>query len=526
MSSDTPGTRLAWLSRMSIWTRGALGIGLAASIILGSGRDEPLEEVRLDPDVSALDLAGVLVDQPGAALNYSGSHPPTREIVALLERSAERGSAVSISVPGSLPRLEVHSPVDPIAQRRASLEVTVRGEAGEAVPVVVADATGAADTFNVQVGPSGTRTASVAVEPTRGGPAEWTVEASGQSITTRAWTRRERTLRVLMISGPPSWESRYLARALEASGAAVSVRQSLGREMTVTTDAAAAGDPADALDEYDVIALVGPVSDSVIARDAETTIGRWVTERGGGLLMVGTGTAHGALGAWSASRRIGPIDAGTIQWGGPAEILKLPEADLEVEPYSFAAAHPGVRVAWSSDANGSTDRTHATAGWMGRGRVFSSGLDTWPWAMEAGLVQEHVDWWESVVEWLAGGLRSDTQLVGPDGAPGLLWRGDMRSADGGAPTPVHFVPVSAGGRSLSPDDEHGAVVVPPDDRPSWVSAALMLGGSGGAIQAASAGSDLTAGDLPGSSGPPWFPFLALALLATTAWTGRRLAGER
>jgi len=515
---------MAGLSRVSGWTRIALGLGLLALVLRGSGADEAPDGIRLDESTSEIDVARALVERPGASVSYASALPPTREVSALLESAAESGSDVVLSIPGSLPALEARPPLDLVAMRRASLDVTVRAGRDDVIPLVVRDAAGAADTFQVRVDDSGSRTVSVAVEPTRAGASEWTIKALDDSVTVRAWARPERPVRVLIVSGPPSWESRYLTRALEAAGAEVVVHQSLGRSMTVRTDGAAAPLTSGAIDDYDVIIAMGPLDETVLPPSAETAIGRWVSERGGGLLLAGSGATRGQLGMWAATERGDPIGARTLQWSGPTEVLPLPAADLDIQPFTHTARHPGVRVAWSPQAGGE-DRVHVIAGWVGRGRILSSGLDTWPWAMEAGLVQEHVDWWESVVEWLAGGLRADARLVGPVGAPQLLWRGDLRAADSDASTPVSAVPQSAGGLALGPDREVGVVVAPAADRPSWVVAALAIGGAGGAIRTSAEAPDLPGSTIPGPSRAPLLAFLGLALFALTGWATRRLAGE-
>jgi hypothetical protein len=507
------------MSRIGGSARVVLGLGLVALLMLPRWGDGGGAAISVGAETSVTELAQAL-DGNASTVSYESAWPPTREITALMVGAAERGIGVTLAVPGSLPALEVRAPADPVAMRRAALEITVRGDPTEVVPIVIGDPTGAADTISVELDASGVGTVTAAVQPTRAGAAEWTVRALGESRTVHAWTRPEQSVRVLLITGPPSWESRYLARALDASGTTVAVHQALGREMTVATSDVALPTTTAELDAYDVVAVVGPLDDDILPGDVEAAIGRWITERGGGLLLAGPGAIGGTtLGQWSVSGSVTPINAQSLEWSGPAEIVPLPAADLDVRLASLPTG--GVPVARSATG----DLVHAAAVWIGRGRVFTSGLETWPYAMDAGLVQEHVDWWESVVEWLAGGLRLDTRLVGPTGAPGVMWSGDLRSTGGDASTRLRFVADVPGGRPLTPGGAHGAVVASRGDRHSWIEAALEVGGAGAAVSRASGASAQRGREPSGSPAPPWLAFLSIALLALTAWTTRRLAGE-
>jgi hypothetical protein len=399
------------------------------------------------------------------------------------------------------------------------------------VLVTVDDASGGADTVSVHLGPSGTTTLAVAIEPTRAGPGRWVVRALGETVTTHAWVQPEGAVRVLVLTGTPGWESRYLARALEAAGASLAVHQALGREQAVSTAGAALPERMEDLDAWDVVALVGPLEAA-----PSTLLRRWVNERGGGLLIVGltssvgrpTGAAPAAeldpfvaLGPWAPvpPEAVRPTD--DLQWSGPVEIVPLPAAELS----SRFAIVPvvGTPVVGS----GSPGAVYASADWVGRGRIFASGIESWPWALEAGLVDEHRRYWESVVEWLAGGLTSDVSLTGTVGRPGVAWMGQLES-DMAPARSIRLVPTSTGGHPVGSgggEANLGVVVVDGSERASWTDAALEIGAAGGLVLDVSSTSVTPPpGPLSRPATRRWLLFLTLGGLAVVAWTTRRVAG--
>jgi hypothetical protein len=426
--------------RDTVWrsARVALGIGLVALLALGVSRGpEPGEPVLVDAATTADDLAALLVRDTAATLTYADSTPPTRAVTALLASAAESGAEVALAVPGDAGRLRVVPPDRAVAGRRAALGVHLSGEPGEQVPVTIHGQTGAADTVVVPIGPDGRGASSVAVEPSRPGAASWTVRTPGAEATAHAWVRPETPLRVLVWSGPPGWESRWLIRALEAAGAQLSVRQDLGRDLAVTSEGAKAPRSLDDLAVYDVLVLVDAAADS-----ADALAHRWVAERGGGLLLVGASGSAPTLGRWAPRGEAVDVAAADLDWRGPAEVVPLPAAELVARGVRVSGSGTVV-VAVGSAGDIRTDSAAGTgpdpaaafarAAYVGRGRIYASGLETWPWAMEAGLGAEHAKYWESVVEWLAGGLADDVLLAGEPGMPGVRWEGRL---EGDIPTAV------------------------------------------------------------------------------------------
>jgi hypothetical protein len=545
--------------------RAIAGLGLMAILATHWLSDsDPGAPVRVTAATPTPELIRALSRTEERGVVYADTVPPTREVATLLAGVAARDAEATLIVPGRIPTLSVTPPVAPVAGRRSALVVTLRAEPGSDVPVVVDGGSGSADTASVRIGPAGSATVAIAIEPTRAGPGAWTVYAGsaggGAHVTARAWVKPASPVRVLVLTGPPGWESKYLIRALEAAGVRVSVHQALGRGQVVATPGVVMPETMDDLAAWDVVALVGPG-----AAVPAGALRRWIVERGGGLLMVGPVTSDGELTPWAPRSSAAPLPAPAIRWTGPAEIVPLPAAELF--PRVGAVPTTGQPVAWG----GETDSTvFATADWVGRGRVFATGIESWPWAMEAGLEEGHRQFWESVVEWLADGLTSDLALEGGVGPPGVVWTGrlagtiprslDIRRPSGtgamaatnpavgtpdnrteplalyswtgpsrsGRSRHVRFVPVATGGHTLGTGPggpDLGVVIVDRADRGSWTEAALQVGRAGGVVRIATeASTSTTTAPLERPIVLRWLAFLVLGALVASAWAARRLAG--
>ncbi|HEV2149593.1 MAG TPA: hypothetical protein VGR37_19485, partial [Longimicrobiaceae bacterium] len=202
----------------------------------------------------------------------------------------------------------------------------------------------------------------------------------------------------------------------------------------------------------------------------------------------------------------------------------------------------------------------------GRGRVAALALtETWRWRMEAGAVEEHREFWRSLVDWLASAPRDSlvagiAEPVGPVGvpvevrvfAPGsgepsptlmLSGPGGRREALPVAADPARpgvlrtrFVPARAGLYTLAfADGEPAAGFRAADSLPAadpWARLALLADHSGGAALSPSEfDAELSRREaaLPQRDRGtlPWrWILLALATtLAVAEWTVRRLAGR-
>ena len=318
---------------------------------------------------------------------------------------------------------------------------------------------------------------------------------------------------MLVLTGPPDWEARYLIRSLESSGIDVVVRQDLGRDLVVASDGGAAPTTLDDLAPFDVVVSGGAHTPSF-----DSVLGQWVRGAGGGLLRLG--------GESGTAQALAPVD---LIWSGPAELIPLPALDIDVTGTSVVVMEVGGGVPVASTAAAATSSgsvgvasAFVTAGTLGRGRILRSGLETWPWVLEGGAADAHAAYWSSVVEWLADGLTEDVLLTGPSAQPYSAWKGRLEgavpqtlsvasdidanvlvvsrvAADRGT---VRFVPTTVGPHTLSREDaafgatEHAAfaaiVVRPADERLSWAEAALEVGGSGASIVPADGADSLDA----------------------------------
>jgi len=381
-----------------IWqgTRTALGVGLIALLGLRTLSDrDTATPLVVTSDTPTTELVSAFAQAADRGVVYADTVPPTADAAVLMAGVAARDVEAVLTIPGTVPAVSVTAPTTPFAMRRSALTVTLRGEPESDVLVTVDGASGASDTVSVRIGATGTATAAIAIEPASAGPGTWTVRAAGKTATSHAWVRPEAAVRVLLLADAPGWESRYLARALEESGARVSVHQSLGREQSVATSGAAPPERMEDLADWDVIALAGSVDGTTAELEL---LRRWVAERGGGLLLIGPMSPVRALAQWAPVAPATPHPAGDIRWSGPVEIVPLPMAevaprvgvvpwtdvapatdvlpDTNIVPSPTVAPSTGVVVARSAGL------TAAAADWVGRGRIFSSGIETWPWAME------------------------------------------------------------------------------------------------------------------------------------------------
>ena len=532
--------------------RAVTGVALLALVVRGlPGASEPGEPLLLDAVTPSDTLAAILARDTLSPLVWLDSVAPDRASTALLAAAARKGTAVTLAVPDEAGRLRVEPPLRPVAGRRGALRVSVRGNPDDEIPVTVEGPGGVVDTVRVATGPDGRGAGSLAVEPSREGTAAWTVRAPGATATAHAWVRPAAPVRVLVWDEAPGSESRYLVRALESAGMEVEVRQELGRGLAVASTGASVPRTLGDLDGVDVLVLLGSPSRSV-----DTLALRWVRERGGGLLLAAGVPASSALAPW-APRGQGREGSGSaITWAGPAEIVPLPRSDVPIRTTIVPGA--GLPVARAGD------EALARLAHLGRGRLFTSGLETWPWPLRAGLVAEHRAFWESVVEWLAGGLTRETILVAGPALPGTRWEGRFEGPEptppilhsavpgpiteevlptsparpGGAATAfvatgpglhtLRFGPADPGG-----DPEvFGVVSIEPSASPGWTAAALEVGAAGGELIAAGprAGAMGLTGVTTGRSPAPvsrpagWLLFLAVAGLAVTGWTLRRVRG--
>lgn len=517
------------------WKSGriVLGASILALAVFGPLGDADGETPIQVTSASTPDMVARTFALDGAVgAVYSDSVAPSPALATLLAGAAARKAPVRLPVPGAMPEIVVTPPAAAVAMRRAPLGIDVRGAPGTDLPVTIEGPAGRVDSVTVRLGPDGRGAVAVAVEPASEGEASWTVRAGGAVAIGTTWVRPAASVRVLVLTGAPGWEARYLVRALEAAGADVAVHQVLGRDQIVASSGAVVPGRMADLMAWDVVALVDPPS----ATPGPLLL-EWMLQEGGGLLLLGTGAFGTALAPWSPAGTPREVTGSSLVWTGPAEIVPLPAAEIvsRAIPAGGAGRAP-VAVA---------ERTHvvASADWVGRGRLFTSGLESWRWAMEAGLTTEHQTYWESVVEWLAGGLTADYSLTGRAGTPMVAWEGRLEGVlpstialgrPGGpaeslvvaravASGRVRFVPLTTGAHTLG--DRHDGTGIGADANPlAWTAAALEIGGMGGDIRARASDDARTGRPLRSPATRLWLLFLVLGGVAVANWATRRASG--
>jgi hypothetical protein len=522
--------------------------------------DTPFEVANPGPVFDSL-----LTGTPAAVVVRStGTAPSAMELEALGAVAARTPLLVALADQPQL--LRVMPPGAPQAERVSAVSFRVAGMPNDSVVVRLSDATGPLDSVRVATDESGAAAAAFRVRPVRAGWQDWVVEANGARQVSGAWVSAAAPIRVLVVAGPPTWESRFVVRALEETGIRVDLVQPLGRGLRVG-DAAASIPAAPAeLDRYDAVLLLDGAATSAQQLRA---LEQWVSVRGGGVLAVDEAAAA-TLGLGRAGPAV-EVDAEELHWSLPAELVPLPSAGLRSMARPQLSLEPGVVVGATASAGPAL-----TLRPLGRGRAAALGLtETWRWRMEAGRVAEHREFWRSAVEWLAGGVRRDhwvqiatpvapvgaaveveVRTLGPEAAadtradralPSLLLTRPAGEAerlpsrmDPKRPGVVRsaFVPATEGVYTLALEgssDTVGfrAVAAAPGVAPdAWARLALLAEASGGATVARdSLGAAVRrwqqggSGAAPGPSRLPMLIFAVLVALACAEWAARRLSGR-
>lgn len=506
--------------------------------------------IRVSADTPTDMLATEITSTKAASLVYSDTVAPSRAAAALLGAAAKLGRDVTLTLPTAPEPVSVRAPRAPVAQRRAALSVTVRGRPATERRLILEGETGQSDSLVVSIGPDGSGTVAVGIEPTRAGLASWTVrtvhgasaegagtegvaaeeprEYGASEVNASTWVRPPTPLRVLVMTESPDWESRYIVRALEAGGAEVAVRQALGNNQVVASSGAPEPTTLRDLEPFDVVVSAG-------AETSEELLNRWAIERGGGVLLLRTGQSP-----------LQAREASTLDWSAPAEWLTLPALAIGISATAVASG-PVATSRTVATVRGS-DGPVMTAGSLGRGRLVASGLETWPWVLEGGAATAHSDFWLSVVDWLAGGLRSDVMLEASPTQPYAVWEGRLEGSAGpfvsisdpeGSPstiptsptTPersrVRFVPSTEGAHPVAASDGGtlgAAIARPGNERLDWTTTALEVGGSGGELRYGLREIESPQTPLGTEGRRDWLTFLLLSGLVAGGWAMRRTNG--
>ncbi|HEV2131138.1 MAG TPA: hypothetical protein VGR27_08545 [Longimicrobiaceae bacterium] len=142
-----------------------------------------------------------------------------------------------------------------------------------------------------------------------------------------------------------------------------------------------------ALRRFDAVLLLTGASATAAQRRA---LEEYAARLGGGVLAVG-GTGSAA-----------EIHAERIRWSLPAELAPLPPVEMRIAAQPLGELHATA----STGALGAGGEPLLALEVLGRGRMATLALtETWRWRMEAGQLAEHREFWRSLVDWLAAGVR-------------------------------------------------------------------------------------------------------------------------
>ena len=503
---------------------------------------------RTGPDQIA---RAALAADPSPLLVRESVRPPSTAELDALAAASERAPLLA-ALPEDAPTVAADAPVNPRAGRAAAIPFRVRATPRAQVVVRLADAAGALDSVRLRTDHGGRAAGAFRVRPARPGWREWIVEAADRRAAVGAWVDTAGAPRVLLRAGLPGWESRFIVRALEESGARVDVRFDLGRGMAVGQGG---GDA--------ITAARLAASDAVLVLDGaplsagETVLLASYATRGGGVLLAGDRAGAGAFGTVRGGSTAAPVDASAIRWTAPAELAPLPADRIRLTAALFSSTGAATVLAASSPQGGLLAMRP-----LGRGRVAALAItDSWRWRMEGGRVDEHREFWRGLVDWLASaprdpvtirpaesvgapGVRQEVAIFASEGTPLpralLVTRPGARAdtlrlvADPAGPGVVRtsFVPAADGVYTLAVPGSNaraGFRARRGDADAAWARLTLMAHASGGEVLRRAELARAVAARASGTDAPrpplAWLLLAALVLAAGTEWTIRRLSGR-
>jgi hypothetical protein len=516
--------------------------------------------VRLRTKADLAKLDALLAGSPPAAAVYESPAPPSPGQLDALAAIAERAPLFGV-LPPAARLVDATATAHPLAGRAAAVSFRLHAAPGDSARVYLAEAGGVVDSIGVRADVRGEASGAFRVRPAAPGWREWQVRAvfsRGDSAvaTAGAMVDSAGPPRVLLRAGFPDWEAKFVARALEESGAKVDQGLPLGRGLAVTEGGGSAITPTRLAGVDAVLVLDG----APLAPAEASALAKWAA-RGGGVLLAGDRAGTPGFGLVRPGDRVATVDGSAIRWSLPAELAPLPADRVGAAAQPFAA-----RVAGSVPGASSPAGELVALRVLGRGRAAALAFgETWRWRMEAGRVAEHREFWRSLVDWLSSARPEPlaVQLSAASGPAGI--RRDVRVFDSrGQAGPVPPLVVTRPGRTvdtlaLTPDAASPGVLrasfVPAADgvytlgfagqppraafravsggasAEGWARLALLSSRSGGrmlpadSLRATLAG--LGAATSPGGwRGPgPWLLFAALLVLAAAEWAIRRLAGR-
>ncbi|HEU4558366.1 MAG TPA: hypothetical protein VFS20_10970 [Longimicrobium sp.] len=396
---------------------------------------------------SSADLAkpeALLAGAAPAAVSWEAPAAPTAAELETLAAIADR-VPVFAAAPRDVRLVEASATARPLAGRAAAVSFRVRGPADDSARVYLAEAGAVVDSVTVRADESGAAAGAFRVRPAAAGWREWGVRArwprgDSAAATAGAWVDSAGPPRVLVRAGFPDWESKFVTRALEESGARVETSHALGRGLAVQAGGGAIS-PARLAQTDAVVVLDGaPLSDGEAAALAE-----WAS-RGGGVLLQGDRAGAAGFGLVRPAEATATVDGAALRWSAPPEVAPLPGDRVGAAARPFAAVGPVTHVA----AQGPTGPVLALRP-IGGGRAAALAIgETWRWRMEAGRVAEHREFWRSLVDWLSSARPEPLAIRLPAAQGGAGIRREVRvydsRAQADAPVPP-LVVTRPGGRA-------------------------------------------------------------------------------
>ncbi|HEX8390919.1 MAG TPA: hypothetical protein VF665_01075 [Longimicrobium sp.] len=345
----------------------------------------------------------LLVGRAPPAIARASTDAPTARELELLA-AASRRAPLYAALPRTPVSVGVQPPARALSGRAAAVGFRVRGAPGDSVRVRVADESGMLDSVSVRLDASGGASGAFRVRPPRAGWREWIVDAGGRTVRTGAWVDSAGAPRVLVRAGFPHWESKFVVRALEESGAIVETGFDLGRGQSVAAGGGAATPDRLARTDAAVVLDATPVAEA-----ERRALAEWASARGGGVLLVGGQGAAGAFGL-AADAQSRAVDGPAVAWTLPPELAALPADRVRSAAAVFGAVRPGTAVGATAGGGGVLALRP-----LGRGRAAALALtETWRWRMEAGRLAEHREFWRALVDWLASAPRDPLSIQLPE----------------------------------------------------------------------------------------------------------------
>ncbi len=429
--------------------------------------------LRIEDDLTGVPTAGVVLLSDGADNSSSSSDDPGIA-EQLLSLRARRVPVYSVGIGRERFDKDVEvARVDAprTLLRNASLFVQVvlvqRGYGGVRVPVVIEDSGRIVGTATALLPRDGEAVSvRIRIPATETGARLLQVKVALQpgemiaenNVRTTLVVVRDRREKILYMEGEPRFELKFLRRAVEADGniqLVTLLRSSKDKFLRLGVDDSlelAAGFPRtrEELFAYRAVVL-GSVEASFFTADQLRMLGDFVSERGGGLLMLGGRDAlgEGGYGGTAVSDAL-PLELQGVS--GDVPVL----ATLQASPTAAGAGHPALQLAGEDSASrarwpglppltsvnrlgrakpgatillsgtspdGVTSRPLLAYQRYGRGKAIVFGAqDSWLWQMEATIPvddQTHETFWRQMLRWLVSDVPDRVEtMVADESGPG------------------------------------------------------------------------------------------------------------